>query len=234
MDQRTSRSQRNFELAAPYEVLLPATYEEGKRYPLVVALHGMGQDESVIRRDLAPLFDRPWIWLFPRGPYPLEIRGRHVMRIGYAWYMFDGDQTRLRQSMDASCRHLLAIIDTLWNTCRIDLSKAAVLGFSQGGYLAGVLGATNPMRFKAACSIGGRIKHEFLTDAAAKAGPRVALAQIHGGRDESVKPQPARDSIEAASKLGFTRAEYFEDPEAGHEITPRMVDWLGTWLERVL
>ena len=223
---------RPFTLDVPYEVVTPPTYEEGKRYPLIVALHGMGQDPGFLQRDLAPLLAKPYVWLFPRGPYPLEVRGRQ-MRIGYAWYMYDGDQGRLRASMELTSSHLLGLMDTVWNAYCLDLSRAAVLGFSQGGYMAGVLGALNHRRFKAACSISGRLKHEFMAEAAQKAATRVKLAQVHGGRDESVKPQAARLAVEACSALGF-HVEYFEDAEAGHEITPRMASWLGDWLERVL
>lgn len=234
MHERTRTSRRVFELETSYEVLLPPRYEEGRRYPLVVGLHGMGQDESHLKRDLAPLLERDYLWLFPRGPYPLEVRGKDSMRVGHAWYMFDGNQERLAASMELTARHLLGIIDTLWNSFRIDLSRAVVLGYSQGGYMAGVLGANNPMRFRGACSIAGRLKHEFMTGVAAKAGARVALAQVHGGQDASVRADAARQAVEACRALGFVRAEYFEDPRAGHEITPPMAAFVGHWLERIL
>jgi predicted esterase len=192
----------------------------------------MGQDASFLKRDLAPLLNKPYVWLFPRGPYPLEVRGRE-MRLGYAWYMYDGDQARLRASMELTSGHLLALMDSVWNSFHLDLSRAAVLGFSQGGYMAGVLGALNFRRFKAACSIAGRLKHEFMAEVAPQACKRVKLAQVHGGRDESVKPDAARGAVEECVKLGFT-AEYFEDPEAGHQVSPKMAAWVGDWLERVL
>lgn len=234
MADATHTGNRPFTLDVPYEVVLPDKLAEGKRYPLITALHGVAQDPAQIRRDLAPLMKRQCIWLFPRGPYPVEVRGRHVQRIGYAWYMFDGDQERLRQSMDASCSHLIGVLDTLWNQHPVDLGHSAVIGFSQGGYLAGVLGPRNPGRFRAVGCIAGRFKHEFLGDVAAKAGSRVALAQFHGAKDESVKAPAAREALEACRQLGFANAEYFEDPAAGHEISPAMLDKLGAWLDRVL
>lgn len=223
---------RPFTLDVPFEVLRPAGLDASTRAPLVVALHGMGQDPEFLKRDLAPLLNKPWVWLFPRGPYPMEVRGK-TMRIGYAWYMFDGDQPKLRASMEQTTRHLTTVLDDAWNGGGIDLSRAAVVGFSQGGYMAGVLGTWNWRRFKGACSISGRLKHEFMGEIAPKAARRVRLAQIHGALDESVKAEAARDAVQQCARLGFG-AEYFEDTHAGHEISPRMVQWLGAWLEKTL
>ncbi len=231
---RNQPGSRPFTLDAPYEVLLPEVLEPGQRYPLVTALHGMGQDAATMRRALEPLTSRPWIWLLPRGPYPMEVRGRESLRVGYAWYMYDGDQDRLRQSMDATCRHLLGVLDDVWNRYPVDLGRSALAGYSQGGYLAGVLGPRNPARFCAVACISGRFKHEFLHDVAAGAGKRVALAQFHGARDESVKALAAREALETCRRIGFERAEYFEDASAGHEISPAMVQELGGWLDRLL
>lgn len=223
---------RPFTLDVPFEIYRPKSLDASNKAPLVVALHGMGQDPETLKRDLAPLLEKPWVWLFPRGPYPMEVRGR-TMRIGYAWYMFDGDQPRLRASMEQTSRHLLGVLDTVWNAGGIDLSRAAVVGFSQGGYMAGALGAWNFRRFKAALSIAGRLKHEFMAEVAPQAAKRVKLAQVHGALDESVKAQAARDAVAQCASLGFV-AEYFEDTHAGHEITPRMAQWVGEWLEKTL
>jgi len=223
---------RPFTLDVPFEVYRSPGLDASTRAPLVLALHGMGQDPEILKRDLAPLLEKPWVWLFPRGPYPMEVRGR-TMRIGYAWYMFDGDQPRLRASMEQTSRHLLGVLDSVWNAGGIDLSRAAVIGFSQGGYMAGVLGAWNWRRFRGACSISGRLKHEFMAEAAPQASKRIKLAQAHGALDASVKADAARDAVAQCAKLGF-QAEYFEDTHAGHEITPRMAQWVGEWLEKSL
>lgn len=227
-----SQGSRNFTITVPYEILLPENIEAGKRYPLITALHGMGQDAGRIKRDLAPLQSGSCVWLLPRAPYPLEVRGREV-RIGYAWYMYDGDQQRLRQSMDITCKHLLGVLDEVWNKYPVDLGHSALLGFSQGGYLAGVLGPRNPARFRAVGCIAGRFKHEFLGDLTPHA-KQVALAQFHGVRDEAVKAGAAREALEACRALGFADVEYFEDPNAGHEISAPMVEAVGAWLNRVL
>lgn len=198
---------------------------------LVLALHGMGQPPAVLREMLAPALDLPCHWLFPRAPWPYEIRKADRMRIGHAWYQYDGDQAALRQSMDIAVRHLLGLAGEV-GAC-VAARRLVVAGFSQGGYLAGYLAPMHPQVFSAAACIGGRIKHEFLAESptAAHAMP---LLQLHGGRDPAVKPEAARDAVEKTRALGFSNVSYHEDPQAGHEISVPMAQHLRAWLESML
>lgn len=212
----------------PYTLVLPQGYSAARPWPLVVALHGMGHNEELMRRFMGPLLERPWIWVFPRGPHSFEMRQPEKIRIGHAWYHFDGDQDALRRSMQETAAHLLNLHDLLRKDYPI--ASTAVVGFSQGGYMAGYVAPRNPERFRAAACLGGRIKHEFLHDA-----PRtVALAQFHGEKDENVSPAMAREALEKCAALGFEDTHFYSDPDAGHEVSAPLVTELGKWLERVL
>jgi hypothetical protein len=83
-------------------------------------------------------------------------------------------------------------------------------------------------RFRAAASMCGRLKWEFMPP-----GNGVKLAQIHGAKDESVTVELAKQGVEGARERGY-EVEYFEDAEAGHEITPGMVEQLRGWLGGVI
>lgn len=212
----------------PYTVVMPQGYSAARAWPLVIALHGMGHNEELMRRFMGPLLDRPWLWVFPRGPHSFEMRQPEKIRIGHAWYHFDGDQDALRRSMQETSQQLLNLHDLLRRDYPVGTS--AVVGFSQGGYMAGYVAPRHPERFCAAACIGGRIKHEFLDDA-----PRsVALAQFHGGQDANVAPEFAREALERCAALGFKDTHFYCDPEAGHEVSAPMAHELGNWLERVL
>jgi predicted esterase len=209
----------------PYTLLQPDVDSREPR-PMVIALHGMGQTPAHMQQMLAPLLDQPWLFLFPRGLWPYEIRKADKHAIGYAWYVFDGDQGRLRASMDLAGAHLCGLHDEL--RARFNVGRTALVGFSQGGYVAGYIGPRHADRFAAAASIAGRIKHEFHAQASS-----VALAQFHGARDIAVKAEAAREAAEKSRALGFD-VTYFEDPQAAHEISPAMCEALGEWLRRVL
>lgn len=213
---------RDFRLPCPYTLRVPPGYKASRAAPLVICLHGMGQNEDLIRRAMAPLLDEPWFFCFPRGCLPYEIRKPERRRIGYAWYVFDGNQEALRESMELGCRYVLEVQDVIRTEYAI--SRTAVVGFSQGGYLAGVVAAQNPLRFGAAACIAGRLKWEFMPK-----GGGVKLAQLHGARDDSVTPELARQAVEDARQRGYDTA-WYEDPEAAHEVTPAMVEFLRGWL----
>lgn len=227
MDALTSHGKRALSFDVPYTLLMPTRAPD----TLVVALHGMGQSPSTMQSMLTPLLDLPCAFLFPGAPWPFEIRKPDRMLIGHAWYMFDGDQAALRASMDVAAAHLLGLLDDIARAHT--LGKTILLGFSQGGYLAGYVAPTNPGRFAAAACIGGRIKHEFLADSptAARAMP---LLQLHGGRDPAVKAEAARVAVERTRALGFSNLSYYEEPAAGHEITEHMAQYLRGWLEALL
>jgi phospholipase/carboxylesterase len=215
----------------PVPYLLHAPDGPAARTPLVIALHGMGRNEAQMRRALQPLLNRPWLWCFARAPLPYEVRKEQRRRIGHAWYVFDGDQHGLRESMTHAARFLAALRDEI--AARRTIGAAALVGFSQGGYLAAYAAPQDPQRYRAAACVAGRIKWEFLKDVPPQ-GREVSLLQLHGGRDELLSPALARESAEQTRALGFSDVTYAEDPEAGHEITPLMVDDLGAWLQRVL
>jgi len=226
MPDRLRQHLHAFTVDLPYSVLLPPGWTAERPWPLVIALHGMGQTEDHMRRFLRDLEETPYIWCFPRGPHAFEMRRPERTRIGHAWYLFTGDQDALRDSMLLTSQYLAGLHDAL--LAAYPVSGTAIAGFSQGGYLAGVTAGLNPDRFKAAACIGGRIKHEFMPD-----GGGVALLQLHGARDENVTPELAKAAVEGARAKGYDVA-YVEDEGAGHEVSPKLAHELGRWLSEVL
>jgi predicted esterase len=217
---------RDFRMPSPYTLALPDGYKANREWPLVIALHGMGQHEDLMRRAFAPLLSEPWIFCFPRAVHPYEIHKDDKTRIGYAWYVFDGDQDALRASMALAGEFVLGLQDSMRK--QYTIGKTAIVGFSQGGYLAAVVAAQSQQRFRAAASLCGRLKWEFMPP-----GNSVKLAQFHGSRDENVSAQLALQGVEGARERGY-ETEYFEDPEAGHEMSLPMLERLREWLRGVI
>ena len=228
-----------FTVRVPWRLLLPEG--RGGPAPLLVALHGMGDRIGRFEAEARAALPPGWALLLPSAPLPRDReRARPGEGSGASWYLYDGDTPRFRESLAGAEAHVLGLLGRLRRaagrrprgTRPPDFRRVALLGFSQGAYLAGVLAVRNPRAFRAAVLVSGRLKHETLAGeipAAAAAGLRVLV--LHGAGDLRVLPGPAAASAAAARAAGLA-AEDRELP-GGHEFTPAMRGAAREWLARL-
>jgi predicted esterase len=182
--------------------------------PLVIALHGRGMTERAFERWLRPGIDGGGLsWWFPRGPLPQEIEMR---RITYAWYVFNGDQTALKASMDEARPYLHELVAIARRT--IKPSSITLFGFSQGAYLASYAALSRPDLFGRLACCGGRPKTEFIGDLATARGLRVLIQT--GARDAAVPPDLVAKGVLPLRAAGFDVTEKSYDAE--HKVTAEM------------
>jgi predicted esterase len=187
--------------------------ERGK--PLVIALHGWGMTPRAFERWLRPgIEERPDIsWWLPRGILPCEVGRR---RIGYGWYVFDGDQEALRDSMNEARAYLVGLVDVARR--RLDPPSITLLGFSQGGYLASYAALGRPDLFARLVCCLARPKSEFIDDlAAARDMPILVMT---GERDESVTPELIAKGVAPLHEAGLDVTERSYD--SNHRMIPEM------------
>jgi predicted esterase len=182
--------------------------------PLVIALHGRGMTERALERWLRPGIDRGGLsWWVPRGPLPQEIEHR---RITYAWYVFNGDQAALKESMDEARPYLHELVAIARRTLRP--SSVTLFGFSQGAYLASYVALSRPDLFDRLACCGGRPKAEFIRDLAAARGVRVLIQT--GERDVAVPRDLVAQGVAPLRAAGLDVTEKSYDAE--HRVTPEM------------
>jgi predicted esterase len=185
--------------------------------PLVIALHGWGMTARAFVRWLKPGIERGGLsWWFPRGILPCEVSGAQRRRIGYAWYVFDGNQERLRASMDEARAYLVALAGNARRALRP--SSISLLGFSQGGYLASYVALTRPDLFSGLVCCGGRPKSEFVDDLSAARDVRILIQS--GAQDTSVNPELIDKGVGplVEASLDVTSRSY----DTGHTLSPEM------------
>ena len=183
--------------------------------PLVIALHGWGMTARAFVRWLRPGIDhRPLSWWVPRAVLPGEVSRR---RIGYSWYVFDGNQEALRESMDEARAYLVGLVETARKALRP--GRIGLLGFSQGAYLASYTALTRPDLFQALVCCCGRPKTEFVEDLDAARSLRV-LVQT-GSRDTSVPPALIAKGVAPLREHGLEVTETSHDTD--HRLIPEMV-----------
>ncbi|MGQ0615139.1 MAG: alpha/beta hydrolase [Planctomycetaceae bacterium] len=184
------------------------------RAPLVLALHGMGMTPRSFERWLAPALDANELsWWIPQGILPREEPGR---RVGYAWYVFDGDQERLRRSMDEARAYLVGLTEMALRA--LQPARVAILGFSQGAYLGSYLALSRPDLYSGLVCCCGRPKSEFVADPAGARGVKVLIQT--GDEDAAV---PAALVAKGVAPLRAAGLEVTERSYAGgHRLTAEM------------
>lgn len=181
---------------------------------LVIALHGWGMTERAFERWLRPgIAARPHSWWLPRAILPCEISGR---RIGYAWYVFDGDQEALRASMDEGRAYLLGLADLARRALRP--SSITLLGFSQGAYLASYTALTRPALFDRLVICCGRPKSEFVDDL--PAARRLKILLQTGSEDAGMPREVLERGLEPLRRAGVAVEE--RSYPTGHRMVPEM------------
>ncbi len=231
---RVVEGEAPFVVRAAFRLHLPPL--PGGPAPVLVALHGKGDRADRFEEEAAGALPPGWALLVPSAPLPRDRDpGRGGVTVGASWYLYDGDTPLFRESLARAEEHVLAVLDRARAAAKrppkgaraADFARAAVLGFSQGAYLAGVLAVRHPERFRAAVLAGGRLKHEILGDRF-PAARGLRILGLHGRRDEAVRAGPAREGIEAALAAG--RDARFREFDAGHEFSPEMRRAARAWL----
>jgi poly(hydroxyalkanoate) depolymerase family esterase len=166
----------------------PSSYKEGTAVPLVVALHGCSQSAETFRQQTK--FDKfaetmKFIVVFPEQPLTANPMG--------CWNWFNASDMR-RGSGEPSM--IAGITESVQKHYSVDRQRTFVAGFSAGGAMAAVMGATYPDRY-AAIGVGSGVQYGGSTldpELAGRAAyeamgsfarPMPALI-FHGGRDDLV------------------------------------------------
>jgi dipeptidyl aminopeptidase/acylaminoacyl peptidase len=170
-------------------LLKPAGFDAGKRYPLVVIVHGgpVDADQATISRDM---------------PYAAEMyaaKGALVLRPNYRGSAGYGRRFRaaLTRSLGAKeYEDIVSGVDHLVSLGLVDAGRVGLMGWSHGGYLA-AFAATFGKRF-AAVSSGAGVS-DLQTFYTLGAG-----ATIRPSADEPT-PWDAPDYYRAASPLTYVK-----------------------------
>lgn len=207
-------------LTRPPEALPPP----GARPPLLALLHGVGSNERDLFR-LAPRLDARFVVLSLRAPL---MRGPESFAWFFAEHTPQGTVIAPEQIM-ASRDHIARFLGEAVEAYAADPARVYLLGFSQGAIMSLTLALTRPERTAGIAPIAGRIPPEVLPELAPverTAGLPVLLQ--HGTADTVLAIDWARTArtILEGQRVDLTYREY----EAGHQITPGMLDAAARWL----
>ena len=214
------------EAKLPYRLLKPKAVEAGKKYPVVLFLHGAGErgtDNKVQlvhgMNDFAAdeIMDKyPAFVVAPQCPEGMQW-------VDTPW---SADSHKMPEKPTPALQQSLDLLSALAMEFPIDENRIYITGLSMGGFGAWDAVQRHPKRFAAVVPICGGGDPAF-----AKAIFTLPVWAFHGDKDEAVKVRRSRDMIEALKAAGGT-PKYTEYPGVGHNswtaayADPDLYKWL--------
>ncbi|HVU89718.1 MAG TPA: PHB depolymerase family esterase [Pirellulales bacterium] len=199
-----------------YRLLSPETIEPGKKYPVVLFLHGRGESGD---DNVAQLKYLPTLMATPeyQKKFPCFFIAPQC-REGKLWVARGPDKTGVSEQMQVA----EAVLQETLKKYPIDPARVYLTGLSMGGFGAWNLAARHPDWFAAMVPICGGGDPN---DAAELA--KLPIWAVHGSDDKVVPPSLSRTMVEAVRAAGGN-VKYSELPGVGHDSwTPAYEDPQG-------
>ncbi len=195
-----------------YRLLEPENMKEGKKYPLVLFLHGAGERGNDNEMQLvhgSQMFLNP----VNREKYPAFVIFPQCPSDGY-WAFTDRpdsfDNMPAEEVMPPVLQAVKEMLDSYLANPMVDKSRVYIMGLSMGGMGTYDLVSRFPETFAAAIPICGAVKAGRL--AAAK---KVKFRIFHGDADNVVPVECSRAAYRELKKAGAD-VEYIEFPGCNH------------------
>jgi phospholipase/carboxylesterase len=157
-----------------YKIYLPDNIIEGKKYPVVYAMHGRGSDEE----DILGLVEE-----LKNDFILIGIRGSLIQGSGFAYFSIKGYGNPNRESFDNSIENLKEFIHKIAETYPIDVNMQYLLGFSQGAILSMTLALVMGNRIRGIAALSGYVPKFVKEEYEMKSTDEVAIFISHGDFD---------------------------------------------------
>jgi len=225
------------DLTIPYQLFVPDTLETGKKYPLILALHGSNRrGDNNMHVEISPD-----LWSWARD----EIQQDHPCFVL-------APQCPEKKAWLEIYHAVGSIIDTLNLLYPVDSTRIYVTGYSLGGVGSWVYVLKNPLRFAAAVPCAGTSR--LIKSTLKYISYIPSIWSFIGSHDGQVNVSEARDVVDSMNVNGFNTIKtqgmtgneldtvlaanpaylYTEYPGIDHQEiddrvyfnNPRLVDWL--------
>jgi predicted peptidase len=191
-----------------YRLFIPPAYETGRKYPLVLWLHGgAGRGNDNLKQITGGNASGSHVWTTP------ENQSKHTCFVvapqcpeGDQWASYDDAKPSRQLEL------VFELLNRLEKEFRIDPERIYVTGQSMGGFGTWSLISQRAQRFAAAiplCGGGDESKASALVD--------IPIWVFHGEKDAAVSVERSRSMVAAIKKAGGN-PRYTEYKDKGHAI----------------
>ena len=213
-----------------YRLMKPANAELGKRYPLVLFLHGAGErgSDNALQLLYFPTQMAQPRW---RERFPCYVLAPQC-RADRKWMEVDWSRREDPEMPEAISPQLDAVLQMLQKTLSeesVDTSRILLTGLSMGGFGSFDLAIRQPQLFAAVAPICGAADPKRVGELKG-----IPIWVAHGDQDQAVPVERSRSAVSALREAG-AQPVYIEFPGVGHNSwTPSYEDFDGLvpWLFR--
>jgi phospholipase/carboxylesterase len=205
---------------AECRLFAPHHYEPGYAYPLLVWLHGPGDDENQLQRIMPHISLRNYVGVGPRGCCPPE-----PGQLGFGWQQSESAIARAEQ-------RVFEAVETASRRYHVAEDRIFLGGYQCGGTMALRIGMQYPRSFAGVLSIGGHFPRNMAPLTHFQAIQRLPLF-IAQGRESRLYPMDVVcDELRLFHAAGL-RVMLRQYP-CGDEMTTQMLHDMDIWMmERI-
>lgn len=133
-----------------FSTFAPLHYEPNYAYPLIVWLHGSGDNEKQLRRVMPMISLRNYAAIAPRGGAVIG----NGMEAGHSWEQTPSQIQRAHQDV-------IECIEAARMRFNVGVDRIFLAGFGAGGTMALRVAMSFPEEFAGVASLGGRFPHDY-------------------------------------------------------------------------
>jgi phospholipase/carboxylesterase len=202
-----------------HALFAPLHYESGYAYPLIVWLHGRGNDERQLRGIMPVVSMRNYVAVAPRGICTIGRGG--AQRECYQWLQTD-DHIQQAEQRVFDCIELAS------DRYHISPQRVFLAGFDGGGTMALRLAMIHPHRFAGVLSLCGALPTGRTLFGNLVAARRLAMFLATGRRSRQYAAAQVCNDLRLLHTAGLsvTLRQY----PCGHELLPQMLLDVDRWI----
>jgi phospholipase/carboxylesterase len=205
-------------LGAPAAMFAPLHYEPNYSYPLLVWLHGPGDDEGQLKRIMPMISLRNYVAAAVRGTSTMQRSGR---KAGHTW-------SQHRAEVAMADERVSEAIETARTRFSIAAGRVFLAGFDCGGTMAFRLAMDHPRQFAGVLSLCGAFPEGRMPLLRLAEARRLPIFLTCGRDSRTYPPAAVCEHLRLFHSAGMQVA--LRQYPCGHEIAPAMLGDMDRWI----
>jgi phospholipase/carboxylesterase len=204
---------------SPLAMFGPLHYEAGYAYPLIVWLHGWGDDETQLRRVMPLVSMQNFVAVAPRGTR--QVPSEHDDRHGFTW-------PRGKTGATAAQQRIWTAVAAAKGRFHVNPQRIFLAGFDDGGTLAFRTAMDHPDRFAGVLSLCGSFPRQGAPLARLADARRLPVFLACGRHSRKYSAQQVCRDLRLFHAAGFDVS--LRQYPCGQEIAVAMLADMNRWI----